>query len=567
MWDLTDIFKDDKEFEKTIKEVKKLSENIKKFEGCTKDKRKLLNYLKEETYIDTLIKRMEVYVYASYVVDYNNKDVLSNSQKLNETTSEYRENKSFFALELKKKKKEEYDSLFDDKDLDLYKYNLDKIYNNKNSEKNSINYKSIRTRIINNIKKYGTIIVDGKEIEINSSNYNSFIKNASKEIRLEVYNKYSSKLSEYASDIAELLNKQIKGDTEYAKRAGFKNYYEQYLNDEQLSKDIFNNVLKCVESNLDSYHKYFKINRKFLGLSKLNMCDMQVESITLKKEYSIEEAKQICMEAIKPLGEDYGKHFIKIFENKYIDYIPRSNKLIQYNCISCKDREPRVIINYFNDLSSIKYLIHECGHHVHHQYVMQNNHEIYRSISSNISEVASLTNELLLANYMYKNSNNKDEKIYCLKNILEIYSNNLFGSVRNLKILLKIHEYVEKGKDLTVDYLNKITFDAQKEYYGEYVETDKYMGLLWERQSIFFNGFYYLYYIIAIIISTYIVSEIEKGSKDIINKYLNYLSCGSNMDIVDIFKILGIEISDKKLIQDTIEYYNLLLSKYEDLSN
>ena len=44
-WDLTDFYKDEKEFEKSFKETSTLIKDLDKYKGCTKDAFKLYEYL------------------------------------------------------------------------------------------------------------------------------------------------------------------------------------------------------------------------------------------------------------------------------------------------------------------------------------------------------------------------------------------------------------------------------------------------------------------------------------------------------------------------------------------
>lgn len=566
MWDLTDLFNSNDELNNAIIDISNRIKSFSKYYNCIKNCNNLLDFLKEKEEIDAIIERMNSYIYASFVIDYNNKIILELSSKLNELKKEYNNSISFFYDELLKIDGNSYKSLFSNDGLKVYKPYLDSLYNNS-LNKNRISYKSSRNKIINDIKEYGTIFIDNNEITVNKNNYNKLMNNKDSKIREEVYKNYINKISEKQNDIVDLLNKQINDDIILSKNEDFNSFSDYYLSKDGLPLTFLNSLINNIESNLSSYHKYFKINSKLFGKTSLLSSDLNYDFLQLDKNYTIDEAKRICLNAIKPLGDDYCNRFNSIFENNDIDYIPRDNKMIQYACISCMDRNPKVIINFFNDFKSIQYLIHECGHHVHHQYINENNHLIYRNISSLISEIAALTNELLLVDYIYKESKNDDEKIYALRNILELYSNKLYGSAKNINILLNSYNYVNNGNSLTNEYLNNITYNTQKMYYGDYVEVDKSFSYLWERQSLYFDGFYYLYYIVSIAIASYIVNEINNDNKEILDKYLKFLSCGSDMSLKEIINTLGVDINNEILIKNTIEYYNKILNRYEKLSN
>ena len=148
----------------------------------------------------------------------------------------------------------------------------------------------------------------------------------------------------------------------------------------------------------------------------------------------------MCLKAIKPLGEDYQKHFKKIFDNRYIDYCQYKGKASGAYSASSRDKNSRILMSYNDDLDSISTIIHEGGHNVHHQYVNENNPLQYRSTPSIVAEVASLTNECLLSDYVVNNMSDKNEQLAGLENIMRVIVSNLFGEWNNsyeLKIIKK----------------------------------------------------------------------------------------------------------------------------------
>ena len=295
------------------------------------------------------------------------------------------------------------------------------------------------------------------------------------------------------------------------------------------------------------------------------MCDLALEMIKLDKEYSIEEAQELCLESIKVLGKDYYNHFKKIFDNHYIDYAQYPKKCSGGYSASGLDFDSRILMSYNYDLTSVSTIIHEGGHNTHHQYLLENNPLQYRSVDSLIAEVASLTNECLLSSYLANNGNTKKEKLKGIENILDVIVSNLFGAVREAKMEQDFYNFVLEGNTITKDYMEKLTKDSIDKYYGNMVNKDDYYGLSWVSRSHYYMNYYLYSYAICISIATYVASEILSGNNEILNKYINFLKTGSDKDDVDIYKVLGIDITNKQIYIKAINYFDKLLDKFVEL--
>ena len=216
-------------------------------------------------------------------------------------------------------------------------------------------------------------------------------------------------------------------------------------------------------------------------------------------------------------------------------------------------------------LSSVSTIIHEGGHNVHHQYVAENNLLQYRDIPSLVAEVASLTNECLLSSYLAENGKTKEEKLKGIENILDVIVSNLFGAVREGKMEQDFYDYVNEGNNITKDYMCDLTKKYIDKYYGDVVNKDEFYGLSWVSRSHYYMNYYLYAYAMCISIVSYVASEILNGNKEMLDKYIKFLSTGTDKDNVDIFNTLGIDITDKNVYSKAIGYFDSMLDKFVEL--
>ncbi len=577
-WDLKELYPNIESFNKDFDIAKSNVDKLSTYKNCTKDSNKLYEFLKLDTDTIALLYRLNVY---AFLVNDQELGVSENMERMNKAEdleTKYSNATAFFSSELLELSKEEYDKLFDNDKLLEFKAILDDVYRAKEhilstdkeiiiNELNSAspNFDSASSTMLNKLHDYGTINIDGEEEKITPTNLDRFYKNENKEIRKEVREKYNKVLRQYADMSAILLNGYVKSNITNCKLHNYKDAWDAKLFNNKMPQSAYDALISAVEENVDKLQKYFKILKETKNLDTLDMCDLNLEMVKLDKEYSIEDAQELCLNSIKVLGEDYYNHFKKVFDNRHIDYACYPGKCSGGYCASGLDFESRILMSYNYDLTSVSTIIHEGGHDVHHQYLMENNPKQYREVGSLIAEVASLTNECLLSSYLANNGKDKKEQLKGIENILDVIVSNLFGAVREGKMELDFYNYVNDGNYITADYMNKLTIDSIDKYYGDIVNKDEYAGLSWARRSHYYMNYYLFAYAFCISIASYVASEILSGNKEMLDKYIKFLSTGGDKDNVDIYKVLGIDISDKQVYIKAINYFDSLLDKFVEL--
>jgi len=579
-WDLTDMFKDEKEFKSTIPVLKNKINELKKYVGCTKDSKKLKEFMDKQ--VDTVALWEDLYVYAYLINDQElgNSNSIINKGIAEQLNGLLEANTSFFAPELLELSKEEYDKLFENKELLKYKAELDTIYRSKkhvltDNEERIVSgltiamnhYDDMSSDLLNNEHNYGKVkdSEDGHVETIATNNYRKLMRNKDVSFRKKVYRLYNRKLEEYAGTNAALLNSYVSMNNEIAKIRHYRDSWDAKLFDLNLSDKVFKSLVNAIESNLNSLHRFYDLKRRALGLDELHTYDLGLDITNEDREYSIEKAQNVLREALKPLGEDYLKHFNRIFDNRYIDYCQYKGKCSGAYSFSTINHDSRILMSFNNDFESISTIAHEGGHNVHHQYIRENNDPVYRSPASIVCEVASLTNECILSDYMYKNGATIEEKKKGLYNIMGVIVSNLFGAVREGKIEQEMYKEVFKGNTLTKEFLNKKVKSSLKKYFGDSVKIDKYTKNGWITRSHYYMHFYLYSYAICISVASYVASKILSGDKDMLDRYIKFLKTGSDKWPHEAFEVLGINLEDENVYKEAIKYFDSLIDKYNIL--
>ncbi len=578
-WNLKDFFSSEEKFSNSLKETNKLVEELKEYNNCTKHATKLYEFLNKYMQVICLCENLYVYAY------------LLNDQELGKSESVERKNctlnlmndlelnTAFFVPEILRMDYEEYQELYNKEPrLNEYKAYLDNIFRDKehvlteSEEKivteltNSMNhFEDISSTMLNSLHNYGKIKIDDNVVTIATNNFRKLTKNKNVSIRQKVYKSFNKKIDEYSSTNAMLLNSYINMNNSISKIRHFDSAWDQKLFGLNLSNKVYESLVSATESNLKSLQKYYDLKSRVLDLDVLHQYDMNLELSSSDKLYSIEESQELLLNSLKPLGAEYLNHYKKIFDNKYIDYCQYKGKASGAYSFSTLDHDSRILMSFNYDLDSVSTIAHEGGHNVHHQFIIENNPLQYRNVSNLVAEVASLTNECLLSNYIVNNAKTKNEKLQGLENIISVIASNLFGAVREAKMEQNMYDLVKNGGTITKDYLDKITKKSLKQYYGNKVKMDKYSKNSWVTRSHYYMYFYLYNYAISISVAINVAEKILDGDKEMLKNYIKFLSTGSDKWPKEVFEILNVNIENKEVYINAIKYFDKLVEQYDNI--
>ena len=160
-------------------------------------------------------------------------------------------------------------------------------------------------------------------------------------------------------------------------------------------------------------HRYVDIRKKILGVDKLHPYDLYAplsESSDMKITY--QQAKDIILKALSPMGEEYVNALKEGFNGGWIDVYENSGKrggAYSWGTYTC---HPYVLLNHTDNLNSMFTIVHEMGHALHSYYTWKTQPYIYSGHKIFVAEVASTCNEALLMEYMLKTTEDKGARKY-----------------------------------------------------------------------------------------------------------------------------------------------------------
>lgn len=583
-WDLTKIYKDEKEWQKDFDDVKeKILKVLEYKDSFLSNGKKLYEYLKYDEEVSRKLEKIYYYAHLNYDADTLDEKYKVMTNKVSDLFTKYNELSSFVVPEILKLDEEKLNTFYKEEEkLEDYRFSIENIYRFKNHTLDEEKEKMLSnlSKCLSNPEETYEALTDsdfeydyitdekGNKVKFNESNYSLFIKSKDRSVRKRAFEMLHNKYKKYIRTITSTYKGEVETNVVLAKIRNYDSAISASLYSDNVPVDIYNNLIKVVNDNMDVLYDYYDLKREILSLDRLHMYDTYVEIINkIDKKYSFDEAKEIVMEALSILGDKYIKNLKKAFDEKWIDIYHSKGKRSGAYSSGNFDVNPYVLLNFEGTLNDVSTLAHELGHSMHTYLSCKNNLYQYSSYEIFVAEVASTVNELLLANYMLKNSKNKEEKLAVINHILDLYKATLYRQTMFAEFEKETHKLREKGEVLTSDLLSNTYYNLVKKYFGPNVLCDDLIKYEWARIPHFYYNFYVYKYATGISAASYIVDGILNNKEGALENYIKFLKLGGSMYPLDELKIAGVNLNSKSVILSAIKTFEKYLKEFKDIYN
>lgn len=408
--------------------------------------------------------------------------------------------------------------------------------------------------------------VNGEKMELTNSSYALYIESKDREVRKEAFETLYKEYKKYANTFASLLASNMKELSTLARISKYKSAIEMSLYRDDVDLSVYDNLIDSVHSNIKYLYDYYKLKKDILGLRELHLYDIYVPIVEdYDKKYEFEEAKEIILKVLEVFGDEYINKVKEALESRWIDVYPTKDKRTGGYSGGCYDTYPYILLNYQDKYNDMSTLIHEMGHSMHSYYSRTYNSYQNSEYRIFVAEVASTVNELLLSKYMLEHSESREEKLFILNNLMELYRATIYRQTMFAEFEKEISRLTDEEEALTSDKLSSIYYDLNKFYFGDEVFVDDEIRYEWERVPHFYYDFYVYKYATGLSAATVIVNNILDGKKDAVSNYIEFLKCGSRLSPIESLKVAGVDLNDKSVVIAATKEFGNVLEMYKEL--
>ena len=421
--------------------------------------------------------------------------------------------------------------------------------------------------LMNADMKYPDIVLeDGTHLPLTNSTYISYMESPDRAVREGAFKTLYGQIASLKNTFAAIYRGNLKQAKFYAQSRKYSSARAMYLADSNVPESVYDNLLSAVHEALPMMYRYVAVRKKVLGVDKLHMYDVYTPIVAAQNQtYEFEQAKQMVLEALKPMGEDYLSHVREGLENRWIDIYPNKGKKGGAYSWGCYDSQPFILLNYTKNLDSVFTLIHEMGHSIHSYYSRTAQDYAYSDYKIFVAEVASTCNECLLMHDLLEKTTDKEQRKYLLNHYLDSFKGTLFRQTMFAEFEKNAHEYCAQGKPLTAEALSQMYLELNQKYFGPDMEKDEEIAYEWMRIPHFYTPFYVYQYATGYSAAVALSAKILKEGKSAVDAYMSFLKGGESKDPIDLLKMAGVDMTTEKPVADALALFGELVTELETL--
>ena len=582
-WNLSDIYENYLVWEKDFGKVSELKKELAGFKGQFGNEGKLLEFFQKQEEMDKISYKL--YRYPQLARDLNSldKEAVEHLQKVQFLFAEISTELSWVNSELVDNR-ENIEKWIEKKEFDDYRFGLKNLFRLQKhilEEKESklLSYyssffsapRSIYSEVtVTDVEWPQVTLSSGEKVDVTPANYSKILStNRNQEDRKLMFQTFYTIYEKKKNTIAAIYNSILQKGIASKKAYNYDSFLLSHLESDNIPEEIYLNLVNTAKNNTKPLQRYLKLRKKILGLEKYYNFDGSINLIEFDKEYEYDDAKEIVLNSVAPLGKDYVEKMKKAISEGWLDVFEAKGKRTGAYSAGVYGVHPYMLLNYNKTLDSVFTLAHELGHTLHTLYSDENQPFSMADYTIFVAEVASTFNERLLLDYMLENTNDPKERIA----LLEQEIGNIVGTFYFQALLAdyeyQAHKLAEAGEPITAEVLSKIMEDLFDKYYGDIIEKDDLIYIFWARVPHFFNSPFYVYQYAtcfassAILYEKMINSSDESKRKEMLDKYIQLLSSGGNDFPMEQLKKAGVDLSKIETIEAVAKQFDLLLDKLE----
>jgi len=583
-WDLTHIYKNDEEWEKEFKWIESDISGYERFKGIlSKSSDNLLKCFQFDDAIGMKLEKLYLYAMLSKDSDMRVTKYQAMEERIKSLHSKAAAAGSFIRPELLQiPDKTLLQMVKSNEELNLYRHTINDLLRTKthtlskeqeqllalSSEITQTPYNTY-SMFTNADIKFPKISDDsGKDIEISHARYYASMYSKDREFRQRAFENYYKPFLQYANTFSSLFNGNLKTNIFNSVARKYKSALEAALDKFNIPVSVYKNVIDTANNNLKPLHRWAALKKELLGIKELHPYDAYVTLFNNINElkYPYDKAKEIVLDSLKPLGEEYLGILNTAFNNRWIDvYETQAKRSGAYSSGTTFGVHPYVLLNWTDLLNDVFTLTHEMGHNMHSHFTGVSQPYPYANYSIFLAEVASTFNESLLLDHLISNASAREDKLYFLEKYLNNITLTFYRQVMFAEFEMIVYEKTESGIALTPDILCELYGSLYLKYWGPEMVVDDEERYTWARVPHFYYNFYVYQYATGFSASEVLARKVKTEGKPAVEKYLNFLKAGSSNYPINILKDAGVDMSSPEAVLSTTQKMNELLNEVESL--
>lgn len=405
----------------------------------------------------------------------------------------------------------------------------------------------------------------GEKHALSHGSYIPMMMGEDRVLRKSAFENLYSVYRQFRNTAAATLAAQAKQLWFFAEARKYPSARAAALDRTEVPESVYDNLIEAVHQNFPAMHRYTALRKELMGLEELHFYDLYAPMVSDSDfHYTFEEAKELVLKALEPMGEEYLSIIKEGFANRWIDVYENVGKRSGAYSAGAKVH-PYVLLNFQGTLNDVFTLIHEMGHALHSYYSNHFQPTVYSDYVIFVAEVASTCNEALLMEYLLKHTEDRRKRAYLINYFLEQFRTTLYRQTMFAEFELKFNELAQSGQGVTADKCCEIYGQLNRDYFGDAIVLDEEITYEWARIPHFYYDYYVYQYATGYAAAIALSRRILEGGEAAVADYIGFLKGGRSKTPIELLKGAGVDMSTPEPINAALKVFDGLIDEMKEL--
>ena len=416
--------------------------------------------------------------------------------------------------------------------------------------------------------KFGNVRNEkGRLVELTSATLAELLHSPKRSVRRTAFDRFYAQYQAHENTLAATLSGSIQRDVYYAKARGYASARAASLFADNVPESVYDNLIGAVHGYLPALYRYYDLRRRKMRLRDIHHYDTYVPILAkLERRHTWSQAVQVILEALEPLGSEYGRVLERGLSGRWSDRYPNQGK--QSGAFSCGsfDGEPYILMNYSPDvLDHVFTLAHEAGHSMHSYFSAKTQPFEYYDYTIFVAEVASTFNEQLVSRHLMARAKTKRERAFLINRDVDAIRGTILRQAMFAEFEKITHELAEAGEPLTVDRFKSVYADLLALYFGPDFAIDDSLKLECFRIPHFYRAFYVYKYATGLSAAIALAQRVTAGGRRELADYLTFLKGGCSKYPLDLLRDAGVDMEKPEPVRTALAHFEHLVDELDEL--
>jgi oligoendopeptidase F len=394
-----------------------------------------------------------------------------------------------------------------------------------------------------------TLEVDGETKTLTRDGLAAYYRHPSPDVRDATYRELFRVYGENAMVLAQIYSHRARDwRAEVLELRGYREpiFARNLAND--LPDAAVDTLLTVCRQNAGLFQRYFKLKARWLGVDRLQRCDIYAPLAGSDKSYEYAQAVEMTLGSLRDFSPPLAEQAERVFRAGHVDAELRPGKRGGAFCYSVlPELAPWVLLNYAGKARDVATMAHEIGHAVHGMTAAGQSVLVHHPATP-LAETASVFSEMLLTDCLLREERDSAVRRDVLSRALDDAYATVLRQAYFTLFERDAHRMIAEGQP--IEALSAHYMENLAEQFGEAVALSDEFRWEWITVPHFYNSPFYTYsYSFGQLLVLALYRRYRAEGADFVPKYLKILAYGGSEPPAAILGETGLDVASPSFWQ------------------